>query len=433
MRDKRWLYIIPVALIMYTISYVDRTNISLALDPKISNMMKDLVMDDKLKGQAAGIFFIGYMLLQIPGGHLARMWSARKLISVCLIAWGACAVGCGLAQSYTQFAIARFLLGMAESAVYPATLVLLFHWFSRSERAQATAYWNLCQPLAVAFSAPVTSALLGDLGWQKMLIYEGALPFLWLPIWWFCIRDHPREATWISSAERERVESTLRDEAAQLEPAGKASLLESLIHPTVLVMVAFFFLHACAAYGCMTFFTDGLKGQGFTTRQYGWLFAVPYAVSAVLMVLVSRSSDRRRERRWHLAFTYGLGGVSLIMSVLCREHFWLSYTFLCLAIPAPFVGQAPFWANASETLPRKVLAVAIGLVNALGNVGGYVGPYFAGWLKETYPKFTGLPFIVLGAGMVGCALFALLLPKAINTLKQSVQFTPSVTTSGRQK
>ncbi|HEV8491055.1 MAG TPA: MFS transporter, partial [Candidatus Angelobacter sp.] len=294
----------------------------------------------------------------------------------------------------------------------------------RPERAQATAYWNLCQPLAVAVSAPVTSALLGGYGWQKMLIYEGALPFLWLPIWWFCIRDHPREASWLSREERERVETNLRDEVDQLEPVGKSSLWESLAHPTVLVMVAFYFLHNCAAYGCMTFFTDGLKGQGFTTLQYGWLFAVPYAVAAVLMVLVSRSSDRKRERRWHLAFTYGLSGISLILSVMCRGHFWLSYTFLCLAIPGPFIGQAPFWANASETLPRNVLAVAIGLVNALGNVGGFAGNYVVGWLKDSFPKMTGLPFGLLGLGMVGCAMLALLLPKARYAPLQNVKTAP---------
>ena len=432
MKEQRWLRIIPVALIMYTISYVDRTNISLALDPKISHMMKDLVMDDKLKGQAAGIFFIGYMLLQVPGGYLARIWSARKLISICLVAWGACAVGCGLSQTFWQFTGMRFLLGVAESAVYPATLVLLFHWFSRQERAQATAYWNLCQPLAVAFSAPVTSALLGGFGWQKMLIYEGALPFLWLPIWWFFIRDHPREARWLSTRERERIESTLQAEAVQLEPAENAPLLQRLARPAVLVMIAFYFLHNCAAYGCMTFFTEGLKGQGFTPIQYGWLFAVPYAVSAVLMVLVSRSSDRLRERRWHLAFTYGLAGISLILSVLCRGHFWVSYTFLCLAIPAPFIGQAPFWANASETLPRNVLALAIGLVNALGNIGGYVGPSVIGWLTKTYHS-TDVPFKWLGVGMIVSAALALLLPRAKNTPMQNLNFNPAKTVGSASK
>ena len=150
MQSQRWLRIIPVALIMYTISYVDRTNISMALDPSRSTMMKDLLMDDKMKGHAAGIFFLGYVLLQIPGGYLASRWSARKLISILLVFWGICAVGCGLVSNFRQFEIMRFLLGVAESAVFPATLVLLANWFPRAERARANAYWNLCQPIAVA-------------------------------------------------------------------------------------------------------------------------------------------------------------------------------------------------------------------------------------------------------------------------------------------
>src|SRR5512142_3319857 len=123
MPAQRWLRIIPVALIMYTISYIDRTNVSLALDPKISNMMKDLAMDDRMKGQAAGIFFLGYVLLQIPGGYLASRWSARKIISLFLIFWGLCAVGCGLSRTFTEFKMMRFFLGVAESGVFPATLV----------------------------------------------------------------------------------------------------------------------------------------------------------------------------------------------------------------------------------------------------------------------------------------------------------------------
>ena len=191
---QRWLRIIPAALIMYTISYIDRTNISLALDPKISSLMHDLLMDDRMKGELAGIFFLGYVLLQVPGGHFASRWSARKLVSLCLIAWGLCAVGCGLSRTFRQFEVMRFLLGVAESAVFPATLVLVASWFPRSERARANAGWQLCQPLAVAGSAPLTGWLLGKYGWQQMLMLEGILPFLWLPIWWIFIRDHPRDA-----------------------------------------------------------------------------------------------------------------------------------------------------------------------------------------------------------------------------------------------
>jgi MFS family permease len=125
MREQRWLRIIPVALVMYTISYIDRTNISLALDPTISSMMRDLFMDDRMKGEAAGIFFFGYVLLQIPGGYWATRWSARKIISLFLISWGICAIGCGLARTFRQLEVMRFLLGVAESGVFPATLVLL--------------------------------------------------------------------------------------------------------------------------------------------------------------------------------------------------------------------------------------------------------------------------------------------------------------------
>ncbi len=224
MTQRRWLRIIPVALVMYTISYVDRTNISLALDPTISSMLRDLLMDDRMKGEAAGIFFFGYVLLQIPGGYWATAWSARKVISLFLIAWGVCAVGCGLARTFRQFEVMRFLLGVAESGVFPATLVLLATWFPRSERARANAYWMLCQPLAVAATAPFTGWLLGAYGWQQMLILEGLLPFLWLPVWWFCIRDHPREARWISAEERSFLETTLQREAAELEPPQAVSL-----------------------------------------------------------------------------------------------------------------------------------------------------------------------------------------------------------------
>ncbi len=411
MPQQRWLRILPVALIMYTISYVDRTNVSLALDPKISNLMRDLLMDDKMKGEVAGIFFFGYVLLQMPGGFLASRWSARKLISLCLIAWGVCAVGCGLSHTFRQFELMRFFLGVAESAVFPATLVLLANWFSRSERARANSYWLLCQPLAVAGSAPFTGWLLGAYGWQQMLMLEGMLPFIWLPVWWFCIHDHPRDAKWISSEEKNRLEAALKKEAEELEPPQAISWLARFSHPSILVMVALYFLHNCAAYGCMTFFTNGLNGRGFSALEYGILFAIPYALTAVVMMLNSWHSDKTRERRGHVAAVYAMSGVSLILSVALSDHFWFSYAFMCLAIPGPFAAMAPFWAIPSETLPRSVMGLVMGLVNAFGNLGGFAGPYVVGWLVKEYHNTT-IAFNTLGVGMLVCAALAFLLPKA---------------------
>ncbi len=411
MISQRWLRIIPVALVMYTISYVDRTNVSLALDPKISSMLHDLLMDDRMKGQAAGIFFLGYVLLQAVGGHLAGKWSAKKLVSLCLIFWGVCAVGCGLAKTFFQFEVARFLLGVSESCVFPATVVLLAHWFPSAERARANAFWNLCQPLAVVASAPVTGWLLGAYGWQTMLILEGALPFIWLPVWWFFIADHPREAKWISAEEKNFLETTLHREAARLEPPVKTPFWQRLARREILVMIVMNFLHNSAAYGCMAFFTDGLKSKHFSAVQYGILFAAPYAITAVIMVLNSWHSDKTRERRGHVALVYTLSGVSLILSVLTAEHFWLSYACMCLAIPGPFAALAPFWAIPTETLPRHVFGPVIGLVNSLGNIGGFAGPYIVGWLKTEYHS-TAVPFAALGIGMLVAAGLAFLLPQS---------------------
>jgi MFS family permease len=413
MTQRRWLHIIPVALVMYTISYVDRTNISLALDPTISSMMKDLLMDDRMKGEAAGIFFFGYVLLQIPGGFWATAWSARKVISLFLIAWGICAVGCGLARSFREFEVLRFLLGVAESGVFPATMVLLANWFPRGERARANAYWTLCQPLAVAASAPFTGWLLGACGWRQMLILEGMLPFLWLPVWWFCICDHPREAKWISAEERSFLEATLQRESTEMETSQPVSFWSRLCERPVLVLVAMYFLQNCAAYGCMTFFTSNLKGRDFTGLEYGTLFGIPYALTAVVMVLNSRHSDKSGERRGHVALVYLMSGVSLILSVGLREHLWVSYALMCLAIPGPFAAMGPFWSIPSETLPRSAVGLVIGMVNAFGNLGGFAGPYIAGWLKQEYHSLT-VAFDVLGAGLLIGAALAFLLPRAVH-------------------
>ena len=400
---------------MYTISYVDRTNISLALDPSISSMMKDLFMDDRMKGEAAGIFFFGYVLLQIPGGYWATAWSTRKIVSLFLIAWGVCAVGCGLARSFRQFEVMRFLLGVAESGVFPATMVLLANWFPRGERARANAYWTLCQPLAVAASAPFTGWLLGAYGWQQMLILEGMLPFLWLPIWWFGIRDHPREAKWISAEERSYLETTLQRESAELEPPQPVSLWARLRERAVWVLIAMYFLQNGAAYGCMTFFTSSLKGRDFTGLQYGILFGIPYALTAVVMVVNSRHSDKTCERRGHVALVYLLSGLSLILSVGLREHFWVSYALMCLAIPGPFAAMGPFWSIPTETMPRSAVGLVIGLINAFGNLGGFAGPYIAGWLKQEYHSLT-VAFDALGAGLLIGAALAFLLPRAVHQL-----------------
>jgi sugar phosphate permease len=395
---------------MYTISYIDRTNVSLAFDPKLSGAMSDLGMDDTIKGNAIGLFFWGYMVLQIPGGYLANHWSAKRIVSIFLIFWGVCAVGCGFVTNVTQFKVMRFLLGVAESGVYPATLVLLANWFPRSERGRANAYWTLCQPLAVAVAAPITGALLESYSWRVALKVEGVLPFIWLPIWWYFIADKPRDAKWISPEERKYLETTLAREAAEQQAPPKAPLWKSLLHPAVFLLIPIYFFMNCAVYGCNTFLSTALPDDRFAKFAKSVLYAVPYLVAAVAMVVASRSSDRTQERRKHVAVVFAIGGLSLIASVVTRDYFWLSFAFLCLAIAGPFAGIPLFWTIPAETMPIAAVGAVMGLVNAFGNVGGWAGNYVFGILKQRTGG-TNVPFVVLGCGLLIAATFVMCLPK----------------------
>jgi sugar phosphate permease len=411
MPEQRWVRIIPVAFIMYTIAFVDRTNISLAMP----NIGRDLHMDPAQQGNAFGIFFAGYMLLQIPGGYLAERWSAKRFVSALLVVWGLCAVACGLVQTEMQFWVARFLLGVAEGGVWPATLVLLSHWFPRAERARANAYWMLCLPAAVALSSPISGWILGRWGWRFMVICEGALPFLWLLIWLWYIADHPREAGWISAQEREHLETTLDRESAELEALPQESTLRTFLRPEVLLLVFIYFLINSGNYGYQAWLPSAIESSAkhLSNFEVGVLFSIPYLLTMVGMVLNSRHSDRNRERRGHLALGLIWGGVFLAAGVL-TSHISapLSFVLIALVGAGSYGGHGPFWAIPTETLPRKVAGSAMGLINAFGNLGGYFGPLAVGYLDKRTGNFD-YGFGLLGAGLiVGGIVSALFLPRS---------------------
>ncbi|HUX10301.1 MAG TPA: MFS transporter [Terriglobia bacterium] len=401
MPEKRWQHIIPVAFIMYTIAFVDRTNISLAL-PSLSH---DLHMNAAQAGSAAGIFFWGYLLLQIPGGYLAEHWSAKRFISILLVLWGLAAVVCGLVRTWEEFWAMRFVLGIAEGGVWPATQVLLAPWFTRAERARANAYWMLCLPMAVVISSPVSGWILGRWGWRVMLISEGALPFVWLLIWILFIADRPHQARWISSEEREFLESTLERENAELEPGKPEPLLKSLLRPQVLLMVAIYFLVNSGNYGYLFWLPSALeKERHLSNFVVGVLFAIPFIVTGIGMVLISQHSDKKRERKKHVAGAMAWGGVFLLASVLLSPHsFVLSFLAIVVVGAGSFGALGPFWAIPSETLPRSVSGSAMGLINALGNLGGFFGPVVVGYLNKRTGNFTS-GFAALGVGFIVAAL-----------------------------
>jgi MFS family permease len=405
MPEQRWQRIIPVAFIMYTIAFVDRTNISLALPA----MSRDLHMNPAQAGSAAGVFFWGYLLLQIPGGYLAEHWSAKRFIAIVLVLWGAAAVACGLVHTWHELWVMRLLLGVAEGGVWPAVLILLAHWFPRAERARANAYWMLCLPAAVVVSSPLSGWILGRWGWRVMLFSEGALPFVWLVLWMLLIDDHPSQAAWISAEERRHLETTLSAEAATLDPAERPSILRTLSHPQVLLLVGIYFLENSGNYGYLFWLPSALHhARHLSNLMVGVLFAIPYVITAVGMVLISKHSDRMRERRLHVAGALAWGGVFLLTGILLSSRFpFLSFMTIAMVGAGSYGALGPFWAIPTETLPASVCGPAIGLINALGNLGGFFGPLVVGYIDKQMGNFA-YAFAVLGVGYLAGSSLALL-------------------------
>jgi len=390
----RWVRIIPVALIMYTIAFIDRTNISLAL-PHIS---RDLHLDPQQAGTVAGIFFWGYLVLQIPGGHLAKHWSAKKFISILLVAWALFAVGCGLARTYHELLLLRLLLGVAESGVYPATLILLSHWFSRSERARANALWLLCLPGAVILSSPFSGWMLDHWNWRVMLVAEGSLPFLWLAIWLVFIQDHPSEAAWLPEEERVSLVEVLRRESSELQGAEDVPYLRALLRPQVFLLAAVYFCFVSGQMGLLFWLPSAMgKFRELSSLSTAVLYTLPFIVGATSLLLISRHSDKMHERRLHAAGAMLLGGTSILLAVAAIPHSLLiAFALIALSGVGAYGPMGAFWAIPTETLPPKIVGSVMGFVNAIGNLGAYFAPLIVGYLNKKTGTFLA-GFTYLGA------------------------------------
>ncbi len=407
--SQRWIRIIPVALVMYTIAFIDRTNISLAL-PRIS---RDLHLDPQQAGTVAGIFFWGYLALQIPGGHLAKYWSPKKFISVLLVAWASFAVGCGLARTYHELLALRLLLGVAESGVFPATLILLSHWFSRAERARANAFWLLCLPGAVILSSPFSGWVLDHWNWRVMLVAEGLLPFLWLAIWLICVQDHPGEASWLPKSERSSLIETLRRESSELESSVNVSYLRALLRPQVFLLAAVYFCFVSGQMGLLFWLPSAMeKFRKLSGLSTGLLYTLPFIVGAASLLIVARHSDKMHERRRHAAGAMLFGGCCILLAVATISHSLLvGFAFIALSGVGAYGPMGAFWAIPTETLPASIVGSVMGFANAIGNLGAYFAPLIVGYLNKKTGSFLS-GFTYLGAITLVAAALAMLLRTA---------------------
>ena len=382
--NQRWLRLIPIAMIVYVISFMDRTNISYAF----AGIGREFHVDKAAQGAAGGIFFLGYIMLQIPGGWLAERWSARKFVAIMIVFWGLAALACGLVHSFAELVVARFFLGVAEGGIWPAILVLLSHWFPVQERARAYAFWMANLAISSIITQPLSGWIISISDWRTLFFVEGALPFLIaLPLWLLFVKDRPHEAAWVTPAEREYIERSIAQDRAHEPTPGP--FRDIFTNSTIWRLVAVYFLIQVGFYGLNMWLPTVLKTltkQGFGT--IGLIAMLPYLTAIVLLFVNGWAADKTRRYALHVCLATVLGAISLVISVyVASSSIALSVAFICLAIGGALAYDGPFWAAASRVLPVAMAGGAMGLINALGNLGGYFGPFLGGYLQDRTGSF----------------------------------------------
>jgi MFS family permease len=405
----RWARLIPVAIIVYIISFMDRTNIGFALD----GLHHDLGIDKAQQGLAAGVFFIGYLTLQIPGGHLAEHWSAKKFVGIMILVWGCLAVLLGFVQNFAELLVVRFFLGVAEAGIWPAILVLISHWFPAAERARAYGFWMMNIAISSIITAPLSGWILTFGDWRWLFVIEGVFPFvIAAPLWWAMVADHPREASWCSPEERDYIEAALaadHEAEGHLEHRGIADVVRNSV---VLRLTLVYFLIQIGFYGLNTWLPTVVGDiTGSAIWEVGLVTAIPYVVAMFGLWFNAKAADRTGRYSRHVFLAMLVGSVTLVVSVMLGTSTpILAIALISVAMGGALAYDGPFWATASRAVPVALAGAAMGFVNAIGNLGGFVGPYIGGWLQDASGSFKSTSWF-LGAALLAAGLVMLTLRK----------------------
>jgi D-galactonate transporter len=411
-RKASWR-LIPFLFLCYVVAYLDRTNIGFAQ----LQMKQDLGFSDAVYGLGAGVFFFGYALCEVPTNLMVKRIGTRATLTRILILWGAVSIAMIYVWNATSFYAVRFLLGAFEAGLFPAVVYFLTHWFPNARRGSAMSLFMLGMPLSGVIGGPLAGWAMTSLqgvwslhGWQWLFIVEG-VPAILLGIVCYCvISDSPERAPWLDHNERNAIISALRTEQS-VGGHDRYTFLQSLGNPRLYVMAAAYFTFICGIYVIGFWLPTVIKGAGVTDiKKIGLYSMVPFAASAIGMVLLSRSSDRRNERRWHIAACAWIGAAMLVSLPFVQASLWLSLLVLSLATIAIYSLLPLFWSIPSAYFAgTDAAAGSIALINSLGLIGGFVSPAIVGWLKtETGSLASGLyamaALLALGAG---CLLIGL--------------------------
>ncbi len=403
--------LVPYLMFIYFLAYLDRANLGVA---KLQ-MQKDLNFSDAVIGFGAGIFFLGYLLLDIPGSLIVERWSARKWIARIMVSWGMVAALMGLlggplfasVRPVTQFYGLRLLLGIAEAGFFPGVIVYLSHWYIPEDRARAKAYFMVTQPLAIALGIPISRWILENIhwaglaGWRWVFILEGLTPALMGLVTLWYLTDRPAKAHWLPDDEKQWLMGELKIEEDRKICAGRVRWIDALRYPQTFLLIAILFLIVTGNQALIFFLpsiTDNMKSMPVAIRTIA--AGLPYACSALGILINGMWAHRTGELRWHTALPVLATGVSLGLAVLAGDRMWLTLGLFCLA---GFTSQAylpVFWTLPTTLLGKSAAATAVGLI-CLGNLGGFAGPWIFGYLKTITGHYDAGLLV-----LAGCMLLA---------------------------
>jgi sugar phosphate permease len=376
--DRRWWYVLPAVFITYSLAYLDRANYGFGA---AAGLAASLRIDGRQSSLLSALFFLGYFIFQVPGVMLARKRSATRLVALSLVAWGTLAAMTGVLRSFWMLALVRFLLGVAESFIFPAMLLLITRWFTRQERSRANTILMLANPITVLWMSAITGFLIQSIGWQRTFILEGIPSIIWAFGWIAIIRDRPGQATWMTTEASAALEAQLDAEQSSIAPVG--SVWAALLRRDVLLLIAAYFCWSLGVYGFVLWLPTMVRqGAALSMGRTGLLSAAPYLVAVLLMLLVARRSDltlRRVSLVWPFLLSAGLG---LFFSfAFARTSFALAFAGLVVAGACMYVPYGPFFAVVPELVPRNVTAEVLATINSSGALGGFFGSYTVGWLQ----------------------------------------------------
>ena len=398
--------LMPFLFLLYIVAYLDRVNVGYAS----LQMTGDLKFTDDIFGFGSGIFFLGYVLLEIPGTILVEIWSARKWIARIMISWGLIAALTGLVRTAHQFYWARFLLGVAEAGFFPGVIVYLTHWYRGVDRAKAIAMFMSAIPLSFVIGAPISAVLMkihwfGLHGWQWLLILEGAPAIVLGIVTLFYLTDRPEQATWLPEREREWIiEELAREKRAKVAAGSDFSVWRALRNPNVLLLMLSYFCGSTCQYGFGLWLPKMVKNlSGLTTTQSTLVSAIPYLAAWPAMLLVGWNSDRTRERRVHTSVCLAVSGLALLATQYTGANVVLGIAMFSIAAMAINGRLSAFWPMPSAFLGGTAAAAAIGLINCIGNTGGFVGPSIVGFLSTKFGSYAGGVAFLIGSAFVGAA------------------------------